>query len=66
MTDHIPEKRTPHKDLVIVEWLATYRYKGDKLNMKHFVRNNCQTFKQLRRWWRVNNPKLKLISAIKK
>ena len=36
------------------EWLCKYRYRHDKAILHCTVFNNCDTFKQLRRWWRIN------------
>lgn len=47
-------------------WYCKFTFKNDKCDLYLTERNNCETFKQLRRLWRKEKPNLKLLSAIKK
>jgi len=47
-------------------WYCKFTFKGDKLELYLTERNNCKTFKELRRWWRIEKPNLKLLGAVKK
>jgi len=46
-------------------WYCRFTYPNDKLECYLTEWNNCKTFKALRRWWRINKPNLKLVSAIR-
>jgi len=47
-------------------WYCRFTFKGDKCDLYLTERNDCETFKQLRRWWRKEKPNLKLLSAVRK
>jgi hypothetical protein len=47
-------------------WHCRFTFKGDKCDLYLTERNDCETFKQLRRWWRIEKPNLKLLSAVRK
>jgi hypothetical protein len=46
-------------------WHCTFTFPNDKLECYLTERNNCKTFKELRRWWRKEKPALKLVSAVR-
>jgi hypothetical protein len=47
-------------------WYCRFTFKGDKCDLYLTERNDCETFKQLRRLWRKEKPNLKLLSAVRK
>jgi hypothetical protein len=47
-------------------WHCRFTFKDDKLECYSTERNNCKTFKELRRWWRIKKPNLKLLGAVRK
>jgi hypothetical protein len=47
-------------------WHCRFKFKYDKLECYLTERNNCKTFKELRRWWRIEKPNLKLLGAVRK
>ena len=46
-------------------WHCRFTFPNDKLECYLAERNNCKTFKELRRWWRKEKPMLKLVSAVR-
>jgi hypothetical protein len=46
-------------------WHCRFTFPNDKLECYLTERNNCKTFKELRRWWRKEKPMLKLVSAVR-
>lgn len=46
-------------------WHCRFTFKNDNLECYLTEYNNCKTFKSLRRWWRINKPNLKLVSAVR-
>lgn len=46
-------------------WHCRFTFPNDKLECYLTERNNCKTFKELRRWWRKEKPALKLVSAVR-
>lgn len=46
-------------------WYCRFTFPNDKLECYLTERNNCKTFKELRRWWRKEKPALKLVSAVR-
>jgi hypothetical protein len=47
-------------------WYCRFTFMGDKRHLYLTERNDCETFKQFRKWWRKEKPNLKLISAVRK
>jgi hypothetical protein len=47
-------------------WYCRFTFKNDKLECYLTERNDCKTFKELRRWWRIEKPNLKLLGAVRK
>jgi hypothetical protein len=47
-------------------WHCKFTYGDDKMPCYLTSKNNCKTFKELRRLWRIEKPNLKLISAVRK
>lgn len=45
-------------------WACRFSHANYKLDCYTKVNNNCETFKQLRRAWRLENPHLKLLAGI--
>ena len=46
-------------------WHCRFTFPNDKLECYLKERNDCKTFKELRRWWRKEKPALKLVSAVR-
>ena len=46
-------------------WHCRFTFPNDKLECYLTEKNNCKTFKELRRWWRKEKPALKLVSAVR-
>lgn len=46
-------------------WHCRFTFPNDKLECHLTERNDCKTFKELRRWWRKEKPALKLVSAVR-
>ena len=63
-------EETANSDLGAVSgsyyWYCRFTFKDDKLECYLTERNNCKTFKELRRCWRIEKPNLKLLGAVRK
>jgi hypothetical protein len=47
-------------------WHCRFTFKDDNQECYLTEHNNCKTFKQLLRWWRIEKPNLKLLGAVRK